>query len=244
MVREQATKTMELFLQRVKKYADTLPDTTQDNALGASSQPGNGRPAAAQHESSWTGWAISSFTNKLSTVSGQMDETGTITPTPEIRSQSVPQMTGPSKPPSMPGSQRPVAPQSGLGKTTTQNPFAQSSIPLKSEPVEEFDDTWGEDQNGWGDETAPDFDPFAPKAAEAPANEFDDKGEPDFASWLNSQSKSKAKKPLPKGLAKPTKTVVSRPAAKASTIVAKPKLVKPEAAPKKEEEEDWGDAWD
>ncbi|KEQ73422.1 ARM repeat-containing protein [Aureobasidium namibiae CBS 147.97] len=222
IIRDQANKTLDLYLQRIRKYGQTLPDSVlpPPEAAGSNAprmstpQPGSG--------SGWAGWAISSFTNKLATASG------------EIQPNSIPRVS------------------SGLRNATPT---------MSDVDQEDFGDDWGamdDDNDGaadaWGEVT----DSAPPVAStKASAASFDDGGEPDFEGWLNAQAqaKTKAKNPLPKGLAKskPVSAAASKPAvirtasASAATKakpVAKPapgKVVKP--APKEEEEEDWGSAW-
>jgi SCY1-like protein 1 len=107
------------------------------------------------------------------------------------------------------------------------------------EPVEDFNAAWG----GGNEWAAADDDPFAPKATGS--SNFDLNADPDFEGWLNAQSQTKGKKPLPKGLAK-SKT------SKASSGKALPKsagkstlATRSKQAPKpKADDEDWGDSWD
>lgn len=126
---------------------------------------------------------------------------------------------------------------------------------------EDFGDDWGamdDDGDGaadaWG-EVADSAPPVA--STKASTVSFDDGGEPDFEGWLNAQAqaKTKAKTPLPKGLAKskPVSAAASKPAVirsaptsitAKSKPVAKPAPSKPvKSVPKEEEEEDWGSAW-
>ena len=86
---------------------------------------------------------------------------------------------------------------------------------------------------------------------------FDDKGEPDFAGWLEAQSQAKKKivaRPLPKGLTTTKSTrqklgETSRLAGNTTASVAGKKTVAPMRAAtkfeqKEEEDEGWGDAWE
>jgi SCY1-like protein 1 len=251
MVRDQANKTLEIYLQRVRKYAETLPETLQppmgqNTAAGAA--PRVGTP---QSDSSWTGWAISSFTNKVGTTSGTMQENGSAPAGSEARSLSVPpSSSGLSKPAST--SSIPGLRSSGLASRSSANPFPSPS-PLQNSSTPKHDsswdangdeDDWDEEDEGAADATAsafaakstissnlssskPSFEAVdedeaddaneawgaeAPKSSFANPVSFDDKGEPDFAGWLNAQSQSKGgKKPLPKGLAKTKSSLSSRP---------------------------------
>ncbi|MBE7180511.1 MAG: hypothetical protein INR71_04740, partial [Terriglobus roseus] len=98
LIRDQAAKTMDIYMQRIRKYQQTLPDTllpapnAANNAAGAS---GANTPKIASDSSSWAGWAISSFTNKLGSASGQMQPTangsnGVGGPAPADRPSSAP----------------------------------------------------------------------------------------------------------------------------------------------------------
>lgn len=83
---------------------------------------------------------------------------------------------------------------------------------------------------------------------------YDDQGEPDFAGWLNAQAAAKkglgsGSKALPKGLAKKSATLTTTAAAAktvAARVVKAPVVGRPKAVEKekKDEEDDWGEAWD
>jgi len=254
MIRDQANKTIEIFLHRVRTYAQSMPDTVL-TSIDSSAQANQPRMGTTQSEgSSWAGWAISSFTNKITSVSGQMDE-----------KSSAPQEQRPnSVPPASSGLAKPVPSTTSLkglhpssAKSTKPNPFAPTPSPSATpEPEAAFDNSWDEADNAWGE----DEDPFSPKAESmAPVEkvDYDDKGEPDFEGWLNAQANAKKgpKKPLPKGLAKTN--LASRPSLTKShstggSALKKPTATKPptlstkkKEEPKAEEEDDaWGDAWD
>ena len=142
--------------------------------------------------------------------------------------------------------------------------IAVSNTTTAPEEADDFNDAWGED-------------PFSPASANknnksgddgsAAAAMFDDKGEPDFAGWLNAQAQAKSKQkkaPLPKGLTKTTgrpvgaavrsnttgtavvgaeqsKKGVANRAVAANAAKPAPKKVEEKAI---EEDEGWGDAWD
>lgn len=261
MIRDQANKTMDIFFQRVKKYSATLPDTVQPPPNAAAANPPRmGTPS--NEGSSWAGWAISSFTNKITTVNGQMStENGNAEAAP--RSSSLP--------PANTGLTRPAPTTSKTQTTSTQNlpsiksvkpnPFAAvETFNEPIEPEEDFTSGWGEEEeaNPWGGDG--DEDPFSARTPSKTSMEatYDDKGEPDFEGWLNAQSKSKitSKKPLPRGLAKTAaKNLASRPAIGKSSstgnvtarkiVVAKPVVKKetPKPAEEEIEAEGWGDEW-
>jgi SCY1-like protein 1 len=183
MVRDQANKTLEVFLQRVRKYAQTLPDTTQPPANANTNTTNPPRMGAAVGESSWTGWAISSFTNKLASVNGQMSTSGSQS-TAEPRSNSVPPSTAAlSRPPPSTSSMQSLPAQAVSSlKAPKQNPFTATSEQSLVETVDDFDTeaTWDDGDNPWaGNED----DPFSPEGSKS------DKGRPDSVqnSWTHDE---------------------------------------------------------
>jgi SCY1-like protein 1 len=257
MVRDQANKTFDVFLQRIRKHAQTLPETIQpsSSASNATAPPRMGTPST---ESSWAGWAISSFTNKIASVHGQMDTPKNGAPEPEQRPSSVPASSVSRPPPSIPSSTSLMAATNSSLKTSKPNPFAEANAPLEiDDSPEDFADAWDDSENPWGGD---EDDPFSTKTARTSTSDatYDDKGEPDFAGWLNAQSQSKSslKKPLPKGLAKTAASnLASRPAlgkakttsdanSKRSLPIKRPIVKKKEESkPAEEEAEGWGDEW-
>ena len=254
-VRDQASKTMDIFLQRVRKHAASMPESglPTDNSISA------GQAATArignQSDTSWAGWAISSFTNKLSTAKGQMD----------------PAMTNGSQ-------QRPVN-QTASGRTTpmvqvTSNPEPASHPTTATTPASTVSqDLLMEDDDvmdAWGsvdDEEDSFFDAPSSKkssAKTAPRTSLEDGGEPDFAGWLAAQSKAKSKPALPKALNRPkagANTLAARPLAVGRSHSSGPLITNPpssgtlnnsrvpKGAPTKPKEpepadDDWGSAWD
>ncbi|KAH7355616.1 armadillo-type protein [Pyrenochaeta sp. MPI-SDFR-AT-0127] len=262
LIRDQAQKSVDIYIARIRKYAATMPDTVLPSpglTAGSGTTPRMGTPANDSSGAGWAGWAISSFTNKLASTSGQMQTGAATNGTTEQRSSSVPPSATSNKPPV------PLASKPGM---TLQSTKSSVSIPTITSPdpaaalddeAEDFNDDWG----GFGDDTSKpqdeEEDPWgAPSISKSTATtSFDDKGEPDFAGWLAAQSTAKkvTKNPLPKGLAKPTSSSTARPTigARASTtgstaakkVVAAPKKEVKKPAPKanEEEEEGWGDAW-
>ncbi len=201
----------------------------------------------------WAGWAISSFTNKIATASGDMQsKVAKAQPPSNDRSSSVPPAADSSRPTaSVPTIHR----QAVTGASTplvvpTPPPEKYFSSPLEDE--QEIEDAWGE--------MAEDdfFDaPSESKLAPAPPVSFDDGGEPDFEGWLNAQAQAKSKTLLPKGLAKPsapartttTGSVGSGAGSKQlASTTAKPKPTPAKTISTKPKDtaadDDWGDAWD
>ena len=214
-----------------------------------------------QSESSWAGWAISSFTNKIGTTNGEIEAkpiNGLARAIQEPRSSSVPPTS------STEAMKANMASASELHRKALK-PVAPIHVRKPSEQFfedaqtvnDEVDDAWGE----MGEESF--FDAPVTPAFQTPA--FDDGGEPDFAGWLSAQAQAKVKSPLPKGLSKPmpaangpamlvrTTTTGSVGAGagtkKLATTIPKPNIVNPKMIDTKPKtsattDDDWGDAWD
>ncbi|KAL6236458.1 hypothetical protein BDW75DRAFT_206858 [Aspergillus navahoensis] len=251
LIRDQANKTLDLYLQRVRNHGSTMADT----ALPATSSdtPKDAARIGTSNDKSWAGWAISSFTNKIAAADGAIQSTSTPKPAEEQRSASLPRPTT-STTPALSGQPKEALQPAiqPLGRSMSAQPVSACKEP---QPAEDVYDTWGamddEDEDGWGN----DKDPFnapstatssttKPKASPVP---YDDGGEPDFAGWLAAQSK--AKKPLPKGLGNSKTTSITRTASPSSTAKPAAKAAAPakriDTKPKDENEDDgWGDAWD
>ncbi|KAI6907606.1 ARM repeat-containing protein [Hortaea werneckii] len=253
MIRDQANKTMNIYLERIRKYGQSLPETVLPSPeTGAGSQPstrmGTPQPGASGQ---WMGWAVSSFTNKLSSAKGQIQPNGDGTaPSPLERSNSTPPANGiPARPAPQPAPSAPVVPQVSSGLRHVSNSASAAE-------EEDFGADWGEmdeDDNAadaWGDPiTTPPrtSTSHASKVSSSSSIPYDDGGEPDFEGWLNAQAaaKQQSKKPLPKGLA-PKKTT-PKPAGPSikKTTPSGPKA-EPGKAPApaaEEDDDDWGDAW-
>ncbi|KAL2073822.1 hypothetical protein VTL71DRAFT_11148 [Oculimacula yallundae] len=265
LVRDQAVKTMDIYMQRVRKFASTMPDTVLPPPAAESSATNAPRMSTPQlsEAASWTGWAISSFTNKMSAAAGEISPAippnGTGNPS---RPASAP-ATEPRRPPGTASAsalhrQAVATPPVTSARTSTSsnnaNDYFHDSTAADEDP--DADDAWG----NMGEDSFFDAPSETPKA-QAAAKPFDDDGEPDFAGWLAAQSGKKPNaKPLPKGLTKAT-PANGRPAAasrnattgsigfaaKKTGLAVKPKPVaakKIDTAPKETGEEDgWGDGW-
>ncbi|KAJ6783267.1 hypothetical protein PWT90_06145 [Aphanocladium album] len=244
LVRDQATRAMDSYVQKIKKVAAGMPDTALPPQQTGDSQAARmGTPQPSAGSQGWTGWAISSFTNKMSTAAGDMQTNG-----------SSPAATAS---PSPAPDRKPTSSASTLHRQALASPPASTAAPspTPSAVAEEFygdgadDDAgagWGDmgdmdEDGGWGEPAAKSSAKSAP--ATASATPFDE-GEPDFAGWLAAQSQKKSGgKPLPKGLAKTgpaAKKAPAKPAAKPKPVVAK----KIDLAPKaNDDDEGWGDGW-
>lgn len=218
IVRDQASKTFDIYLQRIRKYAATLPATALrpvvSNDGAASSAP---RIGTAQNDKSWAGWAISSFTNKIASARGEIQAGVTANTVTMPQSSSRSASTMPSK-----ESSRPPG-DAGLASTSSNPAFPLTAPqPVKDEsrssptPADTnyFDDdgmtdgeidAWGAMGEDLDDEPPPATEEATVPTATVSTSSFvayDDSGEPDFAGWLSAQTQSKSKKPLPKGLVK------------------------------------------
>lgn len=257
MIRDQANRTIDSYLQKVRKAASEMPDT----ALTPQQQTADGQPArmgTPQQTASagWTGWAISSFTNKLSTAAGDMQTangaSGTSTPKPS-----------PSPGPEI-SNRLPSASASSLHRKAVTSPpptASEISSPSGASALadaffqddgfdDEVGDAWGE-MNEDDEMIQPAVTSQTKNKASAMAVPFaDDSSEPDFAGWLEAQAQKKKpgslSKPLPKGLSKTTTTakraITTKPPAKTA---AKPAVVKKiDMKPKDVDDDDaWGDGW-
>lgn len=235
MVRDQASRTLEIFLGRIRKAAENMPDTTIKELSGSSSNaqtPRMGTPQLGGKDAgSWAGWAISSFTNKLSAAAGEIQAgtssatVGTM-PTSERKPSPLPSRPAANASSSASALHRQAvnspAPNSMSRNSSSVTVVASAFLP--PEPINDINDT---DDGGWadmddmedmddnlddnkGDDISPAFSSStAGKKKEhlaTPTNiTSDDDGEPDFAGWLAAQAQKKnsgGSKPLPKGLSK------------------------------------------
>lgn len=261
LIRDQANKTLNIYLERVRKYASTMPDSVLPPPETAS-QPGTRVPTPQPGVGSqWMGWAVSSFTNKLSSATGEIQPNSNgVKATPAERPTSTPPSNGiPPRPTAPSTASTPAVPRVTTGLHTSAVPPA---APVEDE---DFGAGWGDPDDddpaaSWADDLEASAAAKAPQHASrssASSVAFDDGGEPDFEGWLNAQAAAKAggKRPLPKGLAKKTATAtaaggrsaapVARPAVVgAKTAPAVAKAAKPaEVKAQEEEDDDWGDAW-
>jgi SCY1-like protein 1 len=266
MIRDQANKTLDTYLHRVRKHGNTMADTVLPSP-NAPDAPQNGARIGTSNDTSWAGWAISSFTNKLTAAKGEIQPTTngkTPAVTELVRSSSVPRPTRLNPIERLGASQSSLSVAApSLARSSSERPASAVTDPDPSEVDDWGADAWGAMEEMQDKEEDTFFDAatsrgVSPSPAATPAPPpvaYDDGGEPDFAGWLAAQSKSKVKKPLPKGLGKSThskdhptkavgatKTTIGTSSAKQSK--PKPTATKISTKPKDEAEEDgWGDAW-
>ncbi|KFY43513.1 hypothetical protein V494_01951 [Pseudogymnoascus sp. VKM F-4513 (FW-928)] len=261
LVRDQANKSVDTYLRQVRKAASLMPDSVlpppapdAGRANSNSTTPRMGTPQPSE-AASWTGWAISSFTNKISTAAGDIE------PSSSANTLALPPSTLETRPVSAPV--RASASASALHRqaitspppASTRTSTSSASASNAADYFQDAGDAGEDDFEAWGDmnddETAftdaVDEQPKAPAKPTVSARPFDD-DEPDFAGWLAAQAKKGGSKPLPKGLAKPG-SGGARPNAgsrKVSAAVpAKPVVKKVIDTKPKEAGDDsgWGDEW-
>lgn len=267
IIRDQANKTLTIYLERVRKHAATMPDTVLPPPETASApgtrvqtpQPGVG--------SQWMGWAVSSFTNKLSSATGEIQPNSNgVKPTPMERPTSIPPTNGTQSRPAVPStSSTPAVPRVTTGMRTV-------AIPSTEVENKDFGSGWGDmDDDDPAESWADDLEASAKSAQHSSKQStssvsYDDGGEPDFEGWLNAQAaaKTQSKKPLPKGLTKkanPSSATATRPSAISRSGQSAPVVVRPavsatkavpavsmakkpaETKPQEDDDDGWGDAW-
>ncbi|KAK6082714.1 hypothetical protein SCUP234_04038 [Seiridium cupressi] len=265
MIRDQAVKTLDVYMAKIKKAVASMPDTVLPSQSASEGAAPRMSTPQANEASSWTGWAISSFTNKLSTAAGEIQPSasnGTNTPTARVTSPTpgstrlVPTTSSASTLHRQAVSPRPSTTLSRNSSTSNAEAYFKDPEPVG----EDAGDAWGDmgdmdDGDAWGDDTA-DATPSSTAASSAskPAKKdvsspapFEDGSEPDFAGWLAAQAhkKTSGAKPLPKGLAKANSTGTVKKAAsvtsnKPKALVAKKIDMKPKAT---DDDDGWGDGW-
>ncbi|KAL8961582.1 MAG: hypothetical protein Q9193_001887 [Seirophora villosa] len=269
LVRDQASKTFDVYTQRVRKYANSLPDTAVPPSTAATVHGTIPRVETPQNDIGWAGWAVSSFTNKHATANGDIQtQSGNLQVSSGLgRPSSVSPRTDTGQPAFAAASASqldrqvvtgPLAPV--LIRTSTDQFFGEAQ-----EEDDEVDEAWGDmaDESFFDAPGQPP--PVVDPEALAPTALIDDKGEPDFEGWLRAQSQAKTKTPLPKGLIKPSGRSGGRQVATRSTTTgpvgsgsSTKKLASTATAsrsaaaqaidtqPKEPSpaDDDWGDAWD
>lgn len=243
LIRDQASKTLDVYLQKVRKATASMPDTVlppQNPAENSGPRMGSPQPNGSSSSASWAGWAISSFTNKLSTAAGEIEPSANSTKKP------VPALTSSASALHRQALKSPP-PEAPLSRSSSTGNAAESFFPDPDPAADDDGDAWGDmdDADDFFDTPAdPAQSPSSstatlPKrgaatgassravsgassaAAAASATPFDDGAEPDFAGWLAAQAQKKAGpggggRPLPKGLTKAAGPGGGKPVAAAS----------------------------
>ncbi|KAK6351763.1 hypothetical protein TWF718_004909 [Orbilia javanica] len=258
IIRVQAQKTMDVFLTRVKTLTANMPDSAlppvdangvPTGTAGAAGGAAGGAPrmGTPQNDASWAGWAISSFTKKLGTVTGEITATNTA---PSGVSASAGEESG--------GNTLGVPVQSTSGSGSGSRPGSSSlqrqafggSVSGGRSTGLMVDDDDGDDLDAWGDMDD------TPKAVEKKNGGGGGGFGRTIASTetteedvISSFVAGKGKGGLPKGLGKKTVTNTTTTTTGVSTAAAKrpvvSRAVKPAAkkvVPVKKVEDE-GDAW-
>ncbi|MCJ1283903.1 hypothetical protein MMC26_003234 [Xylographa opegraphella] len=273
IVRDQANRTFDVLMSRVRRYASTLPESILPPPTAGTLNGGPPRMGTPQTDTSWSGWAISSFTNKIASASGDI-EAKSITNKPQTTSETRSASVPPTPSTDGPRSGNTTRTISDLHRKAVSKPSAPTLMRTPTEQFfqdaqaedDEIDDAWAE----MGDDSY-----FAAEITPAitTPRPFDDGGEPDFAGWLSSQVQAKAKAPLPKGLSRPSTSFLTNGQPSLTKVIStgslgvgadprklaitplKPNVTKPKIAhsntstldtkPKESAtDDDWGDAWD
>lgn len=249
IIRVQAQKTMDVFLARVKTLTANMPDSALPsvdangvpNSTSAAGAAAGGAPrmGTPQNDASWAGWAISSFTKKLGSVTGEIQAQGGTSAsgvsTPAAEESGTLEVPAQSTGGSRPGS-------SSLQRQT----FGGTGSVNTSRGGLMVDDDGDDDLDAWGDmddtpkvEEKKSTSGFGRTAAAAAATEDD---------VISSFVASKGKGRLPKGLGKKATTNTATVTGVGGAVKSRPvvsRAAKPAAkkvVPVKKVEDE-GDAW-
>ena len=246
LVRDSANRTIDTYLHKIRKAASNMPESVlpPPQAAGAAAAAPRMATPQASESSGWTGWAISSFTNKLSSAAGDMQTangsgantpTRTASPGPDARK-------APTSSASNLHRQAVTSPPPTSSRGISPSPAAVAQAFLPDDDADDGGDSWGAMGDDDGFFEGPSASAQKPAAeTTASATPFDD-GEPDFAAWLAERSQKKpGAKALPKGLSKPA-TATKKPASKPASKPAAAKKI--DMKPKETGDDDgWGDGW-
>ncbi|KAJ0119315.1 hypothetical protein J7T55_013553 [Diaporthe amygdali] len=273
IVRDQATKTMDIYVQKIKKAAENMPDTVlppqQTGEHAGAPRMGTPQPTESA-AASWAGWAISSFTNKISTAAGEIEPSASngSTPVAEVK-RPVLGTTSSASTLHRQAMKSPQPASSTIAKAPASNSGAESFF-ADVETAEDEGDAWGDmgdmdDDDNLADGSTAANDSMASSATfpaakkestrnisssgSGSAQPFGEDAEPDFAGWLAAQQKSKgSSKPLPKGLNKASpangKSATSKkPISKPAAKPAPAKKIDLKPKQTDDDEDGWGDGW-
>lgn len=228
LVRDQSNKTLDLYLSKIRKSAAAMADTIlpPSNSMEASTIAATRTTTPHLSEAaSWTGWAISSFTNKISAATGDMQITSNGgPPSQDIRSNSAPQMelrkfnlaTASASPLHRQAVASPPLTSARTSTSSNTNDYFQDASEVSVDDL----DAWGELEEDSFD--APSKKVKSKSVPAVLATPFDDNGEPDFAGWLVSQTQKKpGGKALPKGLARAAVSTSTTPGENGRPVVTK-----------------------
>lgn len=255
MIRDQANKTVDQFLQRIRKHAQTLPDTKLPRTDGASNEtsaaaavPRMGTPA---RDSSWAGWAISSFTNKLSSADGQIQpkSNGVAMSSADVASRPANPYLNDMRTAPAAVEHPPVLPRRATETTKLVHSFTAPEVAEANGFWDdadaaglEVDEAWGamgddeDDNDGATANSSTAGDAPSVSSGNTRSATTQDDGEPDFAGWLQAQKAAKApsRTVLPKGLAPKAaattaagRTTATKPPSSKPTTTSSPVMRKP-----------------
>ncbi|KAL2145590.1 hypothetical protein VTI28DRAFT_6828 [Corynascus sepedonium] len=157
LIRDQASKTVDVYLAKIKKAAASMPTTAlpPESAASAAGGPRMSTPQPAEAAaSSWAGWAISSFTNKISAAAGEIQSSsspvnGPTAAAPQTNSKRP--MTASQAPSASPLSithrQALRSPPPSAPLTSNKNSFFQDESSAHGEDDNAYDDA----ADAWGD---------------------------------------------------------------------------------------------
>lgn len=209
MIRVQAMKTLDAFLERVKTLTADYPETVLPPPQATDGASGTNIPriGTPQTDESWAGWAISSFTKNLSKAVGELESKNTLKPngssakgTRSLPESSVGRLSVPNT--TMARSTSP-SPSSGLRNSFTApggESKSASTVFGNSDNEDNDPDAWG----GLEEDTFFDApsETLLQNSTESMAVHEND--ELDFASLAQPR-----KKELPKGLSRPAASSIT-----------------------------------
>lgn len=224
LIRDQANKAIEVYLQKIRKAAAGMADTALPPESATSGNPRMSTPQPAESSASaasaWAGWAISSFTNKLSAAAGEIESNGASTPAAAPAPASKPARSAASSSQTASSLHRqalksPTPSSAPLSRTSSSGGMAGGESFFADPDVGDDDgDAWGDmddsntaadlfggDDNtqsfsrpsaGGGGGTAGSSRTVSGTGGGGGATPFDDDAEPDFAGWLAAQAQKKS----------------------------------------------------
>lgn len=165
MIRDQASKTIDLYLQRIKKFASAMPDTMLPSTGALEESTKDAARIGTSNDHSWAGWAISSFTNKVAAADGE------IQPTSNGSRPAESEPARPSSAPRLPKAASPATrvdvlketsrPTSHLNRSVSEQPASVTKAEEEQEEAEDAFDAWGAIED---DDDDDDDDPFSTAA--------------------------------------------------------------------------------
>ncbi|KAL2157722.1 hypothetical protein VTH06DRAFT_5205 [Thermothelomyces fergusii] len=223
LIRDQASKTVDVYLAKIKKAAAAMPATSlpPEGAASASGGPRMSTPQSTESTaSSWAGWAISSFTNKLTAVAGEIQSSSSPVNKPAAAPSTDPKRSGPA-----PGRALSTSPlpnrhsQASKSPPPSAPPASNKNTFFQDEPSShgDDDDTYDDAADAWGDTDDMVEDNDNPDHADSTADLFSANGSksPSTTTTAATSSSTTTTTNL-------SKASTAKPAAAASTVSAMP----------------------